>query len=502
MKKKVLFLLYENETGHTLNVAKNLNYLFEPIFFSCDTLNNYSHANPQVSLLKEFNFSEYKFLSIKKELKILHTINFKKKVNIDFDFLKTFEKNYLSEKIMQVILKDFSFNQIYNPRDYNYFPEDKQILFKTVEIFLKKIETLIKKNDFEFIYSGGKSNFIRNIFLQLAIKKNISFYGPSYRFGVTFLDNYSKKNLVQNLNNLNIKKNSNNLEKYRKNLFHNNKKNIKQSYNLTIFFSHLFFYLLKYLNYFKDLRHYYHMRVNKKKKNYFFIKSIFYLNFFLLRNTFRKISVENYLGIKTKELINSLPNKFIFYPLHFLPEGGVFDNKELFDEFFLIQQISKKLPVNYKIIVKPHPEIYNKGTEINSLSYYKSFSKIPNVEIVSPSVNSSYLIKKSLGIISVSSTVGLEAILFRKNSLNFVEHEFKGLKSFQMIDIKVDLEMQLNKKKNFSFDLNIIKKLFTYGINIDINDFIFKDYKSFEKNSYNNLVDKYLYYFKTNKFKF
>jgi len=250
------------------------------------------------------------------------------------------------------------------------------------------------------------------------------------------------------------------------------------------------------------LRHYYHIKVKKKKKNYFFIKSIFYLNFFLLRNTFRKISVENYLGIKTKELINSLPNKFIFYPLHFLPEGGVFDNKELFDEFFLIQQISKKLPVNYKIIVKPHPEIYNKGTEINSLSYYKSFSKIPNVEIVSPSVNSSYLIKKSLGIISVSSTVGLEAILFRKNSLNFVEHEFKGLKSFQMIDIKVDLEMQLNKKKNFSFDLNIIKKLFTYGINIDINDFIFKDYKSFEKNSYNNLVDKYLYYFKTNKFKF
>ena len=35
-KKKFFFLLYENETGHTLKVAKNLISLYEPIFFSCD----------------------------------------------------------------------------------------------------------------------------------------------------------------------------------------------------------------------------------------------------------------------------------------------------------------------------------------------------------------------------------------------------------------------------------------------------------------------------------
>ena len=33
MKKKVLFLLYENETGHTLKVAENLISLYEPVFF-------------------------------------------------------------------------------------------------------------------------------------------------------------------------------------------------------------------------------------------------------------------------------------------------------------------------------------------------------------------------------------------------------------------------------------------------------------------------------------
>ena len=172
----------------------------------------------------------------------------------------------------------------------------------------------------------------------------------------------------------------------------------------------------------------------------------------------------------------------------------------MFDEFFLVQQVSKKLPIDYKIIVKPHPEVFKKGSEINSCNYYNSFSKIPNVEIISPSVNSLFLIKKSSGIISVSSSVALEAVFFKKNYLNFSENEFKYLKTFQKIDLD-NLKNQLNIKRNFSIDLKIINKLFDYGINVDIDDFIFKDVRSFEKNYYNNLIDKYLYYFKKNRLK-
>ena len=57
MKKKVLFLLYENETGHTLKVAKNLIGLYEPIFFSCDFLCNYTEENPSKKILREFGLS-------------------------------------------------------------------------------------------------------------------------------------------------------------------------------------------------------------------------------------------------------------------------------------------------------------------------------------------------------------------------------------------------------------------------------------------------------------
>ena len=103
--------------------------------------------------------------------------------------------------------------------------------------------------------------------------------------------------------------------------------------------------MFKYFNYINDWRTNYFLRINKKKKNYFFNKSVFSVNYFLIRNTIRKIIVENYLTRKTKFLLNHLPKKYIFYPLHFLPEGGIFDNKELFDEFFLQPGRVKRYPV-------------------------------------------------------------------------------------------------------------------------------------------------------------
>ena len=268
-------MLYENETGHTLKVAKNLISLYEPIFFSCDFLCNYTRKNPSEKIIKEFGLSRYKFYSIKNDLKKISQIDFSKRVKINFKYLEKFEKNYLNENINEIILKDFSFNQIYNPRDYNYFPEDKRILYKTSEVLIRKIENLLKNNNFEFIYSGGKSNFVRNIILQYSIRKNISYLGPSYRFGITFLDNYSKKNLVKNLNNFKIKSNLHLFKKYSRNLNSVNKINLNQVYSFKKFLDDFIFYLLKYFNYINDWRTNYFLRINKKKEIIFLIDQYF-----------------------------------------------------------------------------------------------------------------------------------------------------------------------------------------------------------------------------------
>ena len=156
-----------------------------------------------------------------------------------------------------------------------------------------------------------------------------------------------------------------------------------------------------------------------------------------------------------------------------------------------LQKISKNLPVDIKIIVKPHPEIFKKGTEIMPLDYYRAFFKIPNVQMVLPSVNSHYLIKKSIGVISVSSSVALEAIIFKKNSLNIAENEFANLKSIKKINYK-KITTDLISNKKFEYDLKIINKLFDYGIEEDIDKFIFQDIKKFKKYEYDRLIKKYL----------
>jgi len=491
MRKKVLYLLYEDECKHILSVAKYLSQDFQPIFFSCDYLSSYSKKNAALDLLSEFGFSKENFFDIKNELLKISKINIEDDVSLDLNFLRLVEKKFLKENLNEIILKDFSFNQIYNPRDYIYYPSNSKILLKKVELLLKKIIHIFEKHSIEFIYSGGTSNFVRNIILQMAKKKNLSYYAPSYRFGITFLNDFSKNNLVYYL----LKKNIPIKEKLFKNLllkFNPNKKIIiKNKYTFSKFIRHFSSFLLKFVHFINDYRSNYSLRLNNKK-NYFFIKSVIFVNYFLLRNTIRKFLVQIFLEKCTKSFFKKfIKERFVFYPLHFLPEGGVFDHKELFDEFYLIQQISKKLPIDLNIVVKPHPAIFNKGSEIMDLNYYRAFLKIPNVQIVSPSVNSHYLIKKSVGIISVSSSVALESIIYKKNSINYAQNEFDGLKSIQKVNLS-NLNKQLNKKTNFGKDLEIIKKLFSYGMQTDCDKFIYFNDKNFKKNEYMKLIAKYL----------
>ena len=492
MKKKILFLLYENEIGHTLTVAKHLKKKYQPIFFSCDYLSSYAKKNVAKEALSEFGFLKNDFFDIREEILELHKLKPNNELNTNLFFLKNFEQKYLEENLNEIILKDFSFNQIYNPRDYVYAPSNQKILYKKIELLIKKIILIFKTHNIEFIYSGGRSNFIRNIILQISKKKKLSFYGPSFRFGVTFLDNYSKRDLVKILKRKNIKENKSALRFFLSKFKSNKKFILKNNYTLNLFFKDLLYFLLKQFNFINDYRAERSLRINKSKKNYYFVKSVFFTNYFLIRNTFRKLKLQFFLNKKNNDVLKYLKtNKFIFYPMHFLPEGGVFDHKELFDEFYLVQKISKNLPVDIKIIVKPHPDIFKKGTEIMPLDYYRAFFKIPNVQMVLPSVNSHYLIKKSIGVISVSSSVALEAIIFKKNSLNIAENEFANLKSIKKINYK-KITTDLISNKKFEYDLKIINKLFDYGIEEDIDKFIFQDIKKFKKYEYDRLIKKYL----------
>ena len=58
-----------------------------------------------------------------------------------------------------------------------------------------------------------------------------------------------------------------------------------------------------------------------------------------------------------------------------------------------IKNVSKSLPIGYKLIVKEHPNMKYRGWR--SIGEMKQIMSIPNVEFVHPSTNNLDLIKKS-----------------------------------------------------------------------------------------------------------
>lgn len=103
--------------------------------------------------------------------------------------------------------------------------------------------------------------------------------------------------------------------------------------------------------------------------------------------------------------------KFFLYPLHFHPEASTLVLAAYFsDQLNTIKNIAFSLPFPYRLYVKEHPVAI--GTRVDS--FYRGIKKLPNVVLISSNENNKELIEKSEGVITLTSTVGMEAALLGK----------------------------------------------------------------------------------------
>lgn len=113
--------------------------------------------------------------------------------------------------------------------------------------------------------------------------------------------------------------------------------------------------------------------------------------------------------------------KYFFMPLHYVEDAQITLREPFVDQFNLISAISKTLPVGVKLYIKPHP--HYKGSDI-SIRNLSKISKLKNVKIINPSIPVYDLIKNSLGVMTVSSTTGFEALIFNKPLIVFGHDSF------------------------------------------------------------------------------
>lgn len=103
-------------------------------------------------------------------------------------------------------------------------------------------------------------------------------------------------------------------------------------------------------------------------------------------------------------------NYFLF-PLHLQPETSTSVFAAYYnDQLSSIKNIAFSIPFPYKLYVKEHPAAIGSRPK----NFYEKLKKIPNVILISSDADTEKLIKNSLGVITLTSTVGMEAALAGK----------------------------------------------------------------------------------------
>ena len=142
----------------------------------------------------------------------------------------------------------------------------------------------------------------------------------------------------------------------------------------------------------------------------------FYMNFREIKRWFCVKKIKNLFN----EDLTSQP--FYLYPLHYHPESSTSILAKFYDEYNLIRNLAFSLPHGKFLVVKDHIS----ATGYEGLEFYKEILKLPNVKLANPNLNSKELIKKSLGVFTLTSTVGYEAVLMNKPVIVFGDVFYMG----------------------------------------------------------------------------
>jgi len=103
--------------------------------------------------------------------------------------------------------------------------------------------------------------------------------------------------------------------------------------------------------------------------------------------------------------------KFILFPLHLEPEATLDVQARFFtDQLSALENIAKCIPLNCLIYAKEHASAFGRRKD----EFYRRISNIPNVKLIHPEENTIDLIKNAEMIITLSGTVGWEALLLKK----------------------------------------------------------------------------------------
>lgn len=114
---------------------------------------------------------------------------------------------------------------------------------------------------------------------------------------------------------------------------------------------------------------------------------------------------------------------FVYFPLHVTDDYKIKAVvPHCVDQASIVEQVADSLPPGYDLVLKEHPMAIGR----NPVGFLRRLRRRANVRLAHPYTSSHELIRGSKGVAVISSTVGLEALLYEKPVLTIGQPFYSG----------------------------------------------------------------------------
>jgi hypothetical protein len=383
-------------------------------------------STTSINYFNNFKYNKISFLS---DIKY-------KKTKVDYNYLQKIEKEF-----------NFNISELIHLERYSYkLTHEEKLCY--VEGFIKKIISDYDFLKFNLILSGGLCDGISYFLYLFAKKKKIQFYYhiPNRLGSDYYLSDHPDSGPIDFL-----QKFDNNILLYEKD---------KTKFN---------HFIQKINNYVLNKSQPDYLKDNTLVFKYFSINDIKTIINIIFRRNIKIFHGEANLLKLIKQRFNKLKQNYIYklivkndsnfekeykslkyfiFPLQFHPESAtIVLGKWLHNQVEIIKMISRVLPVEVILVVKEHPHSVGR----RQVNFYYEISQLHNIKFINSAFPVTDLLASSLGVITISSTMGLEAILINKPVILFGDIHYAYLKgvikvsNFKKIDIYLEEALKFDK---------------------------------------------------------
>jgi hypothetical protein len=147
---------------------------------------------------------------------------------------------------------------------------------------------------------------------------------------------------------------------------------------------------------------------------------------------------------------------FVYFPLHVTDDYKI---KRIIphcvDQASLVEQVADALPQGYDLVLKEHPMSLGR----NSIRLLRRLRSRPNIRLVNPYTNTHELIRRAEAVAVISSTVGLEALLYDKPVLTLGQPYYGGFGDTLDVDSFAEIKDKIPELLHFRPDRERIAEL-------------------------------------------